>query len=100
MSQPGGAFSQDPLTSFRILRQRPLVAKRRCEQRHARVAVLVPSCADSGDRRFETLLLAGGVFLMEGCLLVIASIVVRTLEVRERAGELRRAREDDTSPHS
>merc|ERR1719247_2977190 len=35
-----------------------------------------------GLAQFETLLLAGGVFLMEGCLLVIASIVVRTLEVR------------------
>jgi len=35
-----------------------------------------------GLAQFETLLLAGGVFLMEGCLLVIASIVVRTLELR------------------
>merc|ERR1719247_2451922 len=35
-----------------------------------------------GLAQFETLVLAGGVFLMEGCLLVIASIVVRTLEVR------------------
>merc|ERR1719460_3270542 len=35
-----------------------------------------------GLAQFETLLLAGGVFLMEGCLLVIASIVVRTLEGR------------------
>merc|ERR1719305_1299403 len=35
-----------------------------------------------GLAQFETLLLAGGVFLMEGCLLVLASIVVRTLEIR------------------
>merc|ERR1719248_495145 len=29
-----------------------------------------------GLAQFETLLLAGGVFLMEGCLLVIAGIIV------------------------
>jgi len=35
-----------------------------------------------GLAQLEVLILAGGVFLVEGCLLVIASIVVRTLEVK------------------
>ena len=29
----------------------------------------------------EIMLLSGGVFMVEGCLLVIASVIVRTLEV-------------------
>merc|ERR1719453_820640 len=35
-----------------------------------------------GFAQIEIMLLAGGVFMTEGCLLVIASVIVRTLEVR------------------
>merc|ERR1719197_1316675 len=35
-----------------------------------------------GVAQIEIMLLAGGVFMTEGCLLVIASVIVRTLEVR------------------
>merc|ERR1719498_2282369 len=35
-----------------------------------------------GVAQVEIMLLAGGVFMTEGCLLVIASVIVRTLEVR------------------
>ena len=35
-----------------------------------------------GLAQIEIMLLSGGVFMVEGCLLVIASVIVRTLEVR------------------
>jgi len=35
-----------------------------------------------GFAQIEIMILAGGVFMTEGCLLVIASVIVRTLEVR------------------
>jgi AAHS family benzoate transporter-like MFS transporter len=36
----------------------------------------------TGFAQLEMMLLAGGVFMTEGCLLVIASVIVRTLEVK------------------